>query len=93
MTSASNEGGNIIAGDEEEENDMKEDKQKICDELCRTLQLTRKQSDLISLTYSRDKQRDMEFVTVLWITGASRRINVSWDSGTAMIRDIMRTIG
>ena len=92
MTSVSKKGENIIAGYEEEENDMKEDKQKICDELCRTLQLTRKQSDLISLTYSRDKQRDMEFVTVLWITGLSRRINVSLDSGTAMIRDIMRAI-
>lgn len=69
-----------------------EDKQAICDALTKTLMLTRNHSDLDCLTYESDEDHEMEFVTVRRKGGTTKRINVSLDSGTAMIRDIMRAI-
>lgn len=69
-----------------------EDKQAICDALAATLRLTRNHSDLDRLEYENDKKHDVEFVTIRWNGGTSRKVNVSLDSGTAMIRDIMKVI-
>lgn len=69
-----------------------EDKQKILDALCKTLQLTRSQSDLVSLTYHRQSE-DLEEVIVKYTSGNTRRINTSLDSGFAMIRDVCEHIG
>ena len=66
-----------------------EDKQEICNLLCRALQATRNACNLVSLDY--DPAR--ETVTVLFMGGGNRQINVACDSGTAMIRDIMRHLG
>lgn len=66
-----------------------EDKQEICNLLCRALQATLNAWDLVSLDY--DPVR--ETVTVLFMGGGTRQINVACDSGTAMIRDIMRHLG
>lgn len=63
-----------------------EDKQKICDLLLATLQATRNAHDLISLTYDGDR----ETVTATFVGGGKYIINVALDSGTAMIRDIMK---
>ncbi|MDD6666687.1 MAG: hypothetical protein PUE58_01760 [Lachnospiraceae bacterium] len=64
-----------------------EDKQAICNALAKALQLTRNHSDLVAISYVAEE--DMEFVIILWIGGTSKRIKVSMDSGTAMIRDIL----
>ena len=69
-----------------------EDKQKILDELSKALQLTRSQSDLVSLTYHRQSE-DREEVIVKYTSGNARRINTSLDSGLAMIRDVCEHIG
>ena len=71
---------------------MHEDKQKICDLLLPALQATRNLSDLASLKYERIGDYD-EIVTATFDNGYSKRINVSMDSGTAMIRDIMKYVG
>ena len=65
-----------------------ENKQLICDYLLKTLQNTRNQSDLIQLMYD----PDYEIVIAIWDNGALKHINVAMDSGTAMIRDIMRSL-
>lgn len=65
-----------------------EDKNKICKSLCKVLQLTRGAFDLISLDYD----SETEIVTATF-EGGTRKINVAMDSGTAMIRDIMKGIG
>ena len=65
-----------------------EDKQKICDKLLEVLQLTRQYEDLQSLIFMR-KDVDHETVTALFTQGTVREINVSMDSGSAMIRDIL----
>lgn len=64
-------------------------KDKICEELCKVLQLTISAADLISLNYD----KETEIVTATFENGSSRKINVAWDSGMAMIRDIVNHLG
>ena len=65
-----------------------ENKQVICNFLCETLHATRNQFDLIALNYNAKE----ETVTAIWKSGGKKVINVAMDSGTAMIRDIMKSI-
>ena len=65
-----------------------ENKQRICDFLCRALQETRGAHDLISLSYI----PELEVVAVTF-SGGRKEINVAMDSGMAMIRDIVNKIG
>lgn len=64
---------------------MREDKQAICDALCKALQLTRSGSDISKIEY----HAEGEYVTVYYTSGHIN-INVAFDSGIAMIRDILR---
>ena len=64
---------------------MREDKQAICDALCKALQLTRYGSHISELKYNEDG----EYVTVYYTTG-HKNINVAFDSGMAMMRDILK---
>ena len=66
---------------------MREDKQAICTALCKALQLTRSGSSIFEIRYNAEG----EYVTVYYTTGHIN-INVALDTGTAMIRDIMRGI-
>ena len=68
-----------------------EDKQVICNALAETLKLTRNHQDLDDLYYMTEANGD-EIVRVQWMNGAHRNVNVSMDSGMAMIRDIMKAI-
>ena len=68
-----------------------EDKQAICIALAETLRLTRYNSDLVCLIYEM-LDDGTEIVTIRWIGGTYKRVNVTMDSGTAMIRDIMKRI-
>lgn len=70
---------------------MKEDKQKICDLLCEALKATRHQDDLISLVYEKN-DAGYETVTSIYNGGGSRSVNVTMDSGIAMIRDILKSL-
>lgn len=65
-----------------------ENKQKICDLLCVTLQNTRNLSDLVSLDY----QEKPEVVVATFANGCTKTVNVAMDSGTALIKDIMKNI-
>ena len=68
-----------------------ENKDLICNELAKLLTLTRNQSDLKALKYE-ILDNGEETVTVEWESGGRKVVGVSMDSGTAMIRDIMRAI-
>ncbi|MBQ8919108.1 MAG: hypothetical protein IJ056_03255 [Acidaminococcaceae bacterium] len=68
-----------------------ENKQHICDLLLKTLQATSNAHDLVSLKY--EKTPLHEIVVATFQSGGYRRINVAMDSGTAMIRDIMKNLG
>lgn len=68
-----------------------EDKQLICDLLLPALQATRGLSDLVSLEYKCADDGD-EHVIATFDSGYKKRANVTMDSGTAMIYDIMKQI-
>lgn len=65
-----------------------EDKQEICKALVPVLRMTRNLYDLVDLDYD----PDLELVTATFDTGNTKVANVACDSGTAMIRDIIRQI-
>lgn len=69
-----------------------EDKQAICDELCETLRLTRDGRDLKQLTYVCDYQKHNETVRIEFMSGYARIANVTADSGTALIRDVLKAL-
>lgn len=62
-----------------------EDKQRICDLLLPALQATSNLFDLVALTYD----AGTELVTATFASGGTKIANVSADSGTSMIRDII----
>jgi|GEM_PF-803993 len=68
--------------------DEGEDKQKILDLLLPALQATRGQHDLRSLTYVDDGKGEQQ-VVIVWDKGKTS-VNVSMDSGIAMIWDVLK---
>lgn len=69
---------------------MKEDKQKILDLLLPALQETRALDDLMSLVYVKTEQ-DEERVIAIFPAG-DKIVNITMDSGVAMIQDVLRGI-
>jgi hypothetical protein len=70
---------------------MEENKQEICNKLCVALQCTKGQSDLIRIEY-KAFESGREVARMIYEGGSWKEANVSADSGTAMIRDIMEAI-
>lgn len=66
----------------------KEDKKRICALLLPVLQATRNLFDLATLEY--DEQREVVIAT--FENGYSKTANVAADSGTSMIKDILKQI-
>ena len=64
-----------------------EDKQKICDLLCKTLQATRNQDGLIDIHYDRSRE-----TATLYYKNGQIVVNVACDSGIAMIQDIIKIL-
>ena len=70
---------------------MNENKQKICDLLAEALRATRDHSHHTGIRYERLGEYT-ERTIVEYANGCTRVINVSMDSGTAMMLDILRHI-
>ena len=68
-----------------------ENKKEILDLLLPCLQATRNLHDLAGLDYTEDEYGN-ETVTATFGNGYQKRANVTADSGTAMIRDILSQI-
>ena len=68
-----------------------EDKQAICDALCRALQLTVAGNDLISIEYKVHGPWTQRAI-LHFMGGSSQEVNVSMDGGILMIRDILRSM-
>lgn len=64
----------------------------LCNELCRLLRKTRYLSDLKSLTHTVEPS-GTRTVTAEFDGGYKKEINVTADSGWAMLMDIMRGLG
>ncbi len=70
---------------------MREDKAYICHELARLLNITRDGWDIEDIIYERGSD-DHELAHIRFDGGHIKTVNVTMDSGVAMIRDIMRVI-
>ena len=69
----------------------RENRQEICDRLLETLKATRYYKNLRALTYVRTATGS-EIVIAEWGKGRQQEINVTMDSGVAMVRDIVREL-
>lgn len=75
------------------EQNVTEDKQKICDALLPVLRMTKNLADLESLEYRNDDTlTGIEIVICTFSNGYRRIANVTADSGTAMIKDLINQI-
>lgn len=75
--------------------DERENKQAICNAFAETLRMTRQFHDLVGLRYEVAENipgSTREIVTPVYTHGNGKAVDVTADSGTAMIRDIMRWI-
>lgn len=72
---------------------MEENKAAICKLLTATLQATRNGADVVAVTYSMAAAGEAfageEFATVEFRNGYKKKVCVTADSGTAMIKDIL----
>ena len=69
-----------------------ENKQAILNKLLEAFKLTRQLEDLESLTYRTDLVEGLEIVEMKYRNGGTKRVNVTADSGVAMIEDIMKYV-
>jgi len=67
----------------------REDKREICEKLLQVLQATRHMDDLMDLEYSGTLTCGEEYVTALFRNGSRKTINITYDSGYALIQDVM----
>lgn len=70
----------------------KENKARIVNQLFRLLRMTRDQEALIGLEYNKDSKTFDETVVAIYRSGRKQEINVSMDSGIALIRDVVRAL-
>lgn len=70
----------------------KEDKAKICAQLLKLLRMTHDQEALVGLEYHKDEQTYDETVVAKYKSGREQKINVTTDSGIALIRDVVRVL-
>lgn len=68
---------------------MMEDKARILDALRYLLNLTMFGQDIHFIDYIKEED-GMELAEVTWADGYTQRINISMDSGIAIIRDVLR---
>lgn len=75
--------------------DGHEDLQLICDLLAKTLQVTDEASDLVALKYKTDEldeHTEKDTVTAVFQNGIEIVADVTCNSGTALIYNVMRQI-
>ena len=73
------------------EGEHMEDKQKILDAFCKVLQMTRSCSDLVDIIYSIPDESGLEYAILVFKHG-DRMVNITGDSGTAMLKDVLKAV-
>lgn len=69
---------------------MNEDKRKICSLLLPVIQATFAGRDVVDLEYCDNEFTDDEYVRIRYASGCTKKVNVTLDSGTAMILDVIK---
>lgn len=68
-----------------------EDKKLICELLTTTLQATRGGEDITAIMYDKDDAGE-EFATLVFKNGYKKRVCVTADSGTSLIKDVLANV-
>lgn len=68
-----------------------EDKKQICDLLTTLLQATRNGEDVAAINYERDDAGE-EFATLVFKNGYKKKVCVTADSGTSLIKDVLANL-
>lgn len=67
-----------------------EDKQNVCEKLCKALKLTRDFNTLVYLQY--EKKKNIELVHAIFQDKRTVLVNVTCDSEAALIRDVVNIL-
>ena len=71
---------------------MEESKSSICRHLCEALKWTRAHQDILYMKYEKDDGAGIEFVHIGYKSGRRLAVDVTADSGIALIHDILKCI-
>ncbi len=71
---------------------MKENTFILCQRLLKLVQATRAGADVIDIEYFSNVHTDDAHVDITWASGSTKRVDVTGDSGIAMIRDIIQCL-
>ena len=71
---------------------MKENTFILCQRLLKLVQATRAGADVVDIEYFGNDHTDDAHVDITWANGSVKRVDVTCDSGIAMIKDVLRCI-
>ena len=71
---------------------MKENAFILCQRLLKLVQATRAGADVVDIEYFSNNHTDYAHVDITWASGHTKRVDVTGDSGIAMIKDVLRRI-
>ena len=71
---------------------MKENTFILCQRLLKLVQATRAGADVVDIEYFRNNHTDDAHVNIIWASGHIKRVDVTADSGIAMIKDVLEQI-
>ena len=71
---------------------MKENTFILCQRLLKLVQATRAGADVIDIEYFGNDHTDDAHVDITWVSGHTKRVDVTADSGIAMIKDVLEQI-
>ena len=71
---------------------MKENTFILCQRLLKLVQATRAGANVVDIEYFGNDHTDDAHVDITWANGSVKRVDVTCDSGIAMIKDVLRCI-
>ena len=71
---------------------MKENTFILCQRLLKLVQATRAGAEVVDIEYFGNNHTDDAHVDITWASGSTKRVDVTADSGIAMIKDVLEHI-
>ena len=71
---------------------MKENTFILCQRLLKLVQATRAGANVVDIEYFGNDHTDDAHVDITWANGSVKRVDVTCDSGIAMIKDVLQCI-
>ena len=71
---------------------MKENTFILCQRLLKLVQATRAGADVVDIEYFGNDHTDDAHADITWASGSTKRVDVTADSGIAMVKDVLQYI-